>query len=239
MDEDYLCHYGVLGMKWGIRKARKKTSIFSRKSKKSKKNQNGSQKSEVKKSTTTNVKKLSDQELQNKIKRLQMEKQYRDLKKDEVSTGRRLVGEILKTSGKTLGIQLANYVGGKAINKLFGDEVIKNVGSKKNKNKKQKANNDVVSAASSVINNDSAKKRKARREKSSAFNNSAYQTWYKSATRDPYSRVVNDFFNNKNSYKKAAEAVIVDVKDVKFDAIKSLPPSNMLALPASTKKKRY
>ena len=136
MNEDYLCHHGVKGMKWGIRKNRKKTSFFSRKKNNQQKNQNGSQNVKPAKKKSTSIKKLSDQELQNKVRRLQLEKQYRDLKKDEVSAGKKLVGEILKTSGKTLGVQVANYVGGKAINKAFNDDVV-SVGKKK-KDKKDK-----------------------------------------------------------------------------------------------------
>lgn len=136
--ENYLCHHGVKGMKWGIRKSRKKTSIFSRKKKDPQKNQNGTKKSDGSNKPTkkrTSIKNLSDQELQNKVRRLQLEKQYRDLKRDEVSTGRKILGEVLKTSGKTLGIQVANYIGGKAINKAFNDEVVKNVGKKGKKSK--------------------------------------------------------------------------------------------------------
>lgn len=139
MDENYLCHHGVKGMKWGVRKSLKRTSIFSRKKKSSPKNQNGIKGQISPKKKSTNIKKLSDQELQNKVRRLQLEKQYRDLKRDEVSTGRKILGEILKTSGKTLGIQVANYVGGKAINRAFNDEVVKNLGKKKEKKKKDKA----------------------------------------------------------------------------------------------------
>lgn len=136
MNEDCLCHHGVKGMKWGIRKARKASSFFSRKSKSGKNNQN---KTETKSKSNTskkkvNIKNLSDSELQGKIRRLQLEKQYRDLKRDEVSTGRKMVGDILKTSGKTLGVQVVNYVGGKAINKAFNDDVV-NVGKKKKKDK--------------------------------------------------------------------------------------------------------
>ena len=135
MNEDYLCHHGVKGMKWGIRKVRaKSSSSLSRRSSTSKKNQNGIKKTTSTKKKTTSIKNLSDQELQNKVRRLQLEKQYRDLKRDEVSSGKKLVGEILKSSGKTLGVQVVNYVGGKAINKAFNDEVV-NVGNKKKKKK--------------------------------------------------------------------------------------------------------
>ena len=133
--EDYLCHHGVKGMKWGVRKKRKDSSssfisgrIGSRKT-----NQNKKSTSKVVKKKTS-IKNLSDQELQAKVRRLQLEKQYRDLKRDEVSAGRKIVGEILKTSGKTLGVQVVNHVGGKAINKAFGAEVV-NIGKKKKKDK--------------------------------------------------------------------------------------------------------
>lgn len=133
--EDYLCHYGVLGMKWGRRKNRQKSSNTSVK----RRNNNRKETSKVNKAPKKKrVKDLSNEELQNKIRRLQMEKQYRDLKRDEVSAGKKLVGEILKTSGKTLGVQVANYLGGKAINKAFNDEVIQ-VGKKKKDKKNDKA----------------------------------------------------------------------------------------------------
>lgn len=137
MYEDYLCHHGVKGMKWGIRKNRKKTSFFSRKSNKQKTNQNGTKKQTTPAKKKTGVKNWSDQELQSKIRRLQMEKQYRDLKRDEVSAGRKLLGDILRTSGKTVGVQVANYVAGKAINKAFNANVV-NVGKSNNNNNKKK-----------------------------------------------------------------------------------------------------
>lgn len=135
MSEDYLCHYGVLGMKWGVRKNRKKSSFFSRKAKKKQENQNGSKEEIVKAKKKVKIKDLSDSELQAKVRRLQLEKQYRDLKRDEVSAGKKVLGEILKTSGRTLGVQVANYVGGKAINKVFNDNVV-NVGNNKKQKKK-------------------------------------------------------------------------------------------------------
>lgn len=222
MDVNYLCHYGVLGMKWGVRKDRSRSSSGSSKSKRLKKTSKitgvvGSKTSKSNKKKKTNIKKLSDQALQNKVRRLQLEKQYRDLKKDEVSDGRKILGEILKTSGKTLGIQVSNYLGGKIINSLFGDEVIKNVGKKKNKKK------DKQSEVKETITFTDKKNDTVFKDKYSKYNESAYKTWYDSAKNDPYTKAVNDF-KNKKTTKQAAQAVIVNVQDVKVKDLPALPP---------------
>lgn len=85
-DEDFLEHYGKLGMKWGKRKGvhppvpggpKKRT-----------------------------VKDLTDDELKKKISRLQMEKQYKDLSKKDIGRGRKLAENVLETSLKTVGTAL-------------------------------------------------------------------------------------------------------------------------------------
>lgn len=123
---DYLIHYGVLGMKWGRRKSRTKKSSASSSKQIPKKS---STKPKAKKKV--NIKELSDSDLQKKINRLQMEKRYRDLKKDEISAGRKLVGDILMTSGKTVGVQVVNYTAAKIINSALKDEVVKTSSKKK------------------------------------------------------------------------------------------------------------
>lgn len=122
-EEDYLQHYGILGMKWGKRK--QKESSGSTRQKKSTK---------TKTSKRVNVKKLSDEELQRKIRRLQMEKQYRDLKRDEVSEGRKIAGRILSNTTTRLGSDLLYNVAGSGINKVAGTTLINTSGKKKNKN---------------------------------------------------------------------------------------------------------
>ena len=72
--DDFLQHYGVLGMKWGHRKARSKTS--SNKKPKSTKNTTTSKPKPKPKPTQ---KRLSDAELRAVVNRMRLEREYADL----------------------------------------------------------------------------------------------------------------------------------------------------------------
>lgn len=64
-----LYHYGILGMKWGRRKAKKKT-----------------------------VKDMSDDEIKQAISRLELERRYKDLNPQQVSKGKQFVNDFLNKS---------------------------------------------------------------------------------------------------------------------------------------------
>ena len=70
--DDFLQHYGVLGMKWGHRKAKSKTS--SNKKPKSTKNTTTS-----KPKPKPTQRELSDEELRAVINRMRLEREYADL----------------------------------------------------------------------------------------------------------------------------------------------------------------
>jgi|WetSurMetagenome_2_1015567.scaffolds.fasta_scaffold1001740_1 hypothetical protein len=84
-----LMHFGIPGMKWGRRKARVSTTPSSDHT-----TARGLQKK--------NLSELSNDELKTLTSRLQLEKQYKDLTKKEVSAGKKFVADVLQSSGKTI-----------------------------------------------------------------------------------------------------------------------------------------
>lgn len=91
---NYLAHYGVLGMKWGVRKKRVKQSInHHRKESRIKKER----KNAYKRRRT-----MSDEELRNRINRLQMEKQYAQLSQEDLNPGRMEAKKAMRAAKRTV-----------------------------------------------------------------------------------------------------------------------------------------
>ena len=88
--DDFLQHYGVLGMKWGHRKA--KSNVSSNKKPKSTKNTTTS-----KPKPKPKQRQLSDEELRAVINRMRLEREYADLKYR--SSSRAKVEKVVKTVG--------------------------------------------------------------------------------------------------------------------------------------------
>lgn len=98
MTQDYLIHYGVLGMKWGVRKDRNRSGgIFRKKKTRKELSVIKDRKKAVKKSKT-----LSTSELKERINRLKLEQQLRDLTESNLSPGRSAVKKILSSSGSKI-----------------------------------------------------------------------------------------------------------------------------------------
>lgn len=99
MKTNFLVHYGILGMRWGIRRTPEQLAKAS------------NSRSE------TAVSKLSDEELRRRIDRINLERRYKDLTKPEVkkksTRGREFCENLLKDVGtnvvKNLGKQVLDY----------------------------------------------------------------------------------------------------------------------------------
>lgn len=103
MDDNYLLHYGIPGMKWGVRKSKPSSGGSRKRSNSSYKKSYNKKVKQQKKNKYSDISKLSDQELRNRINRMQMERQYSSLLKDQshaVRTGKNKTDGILKQEGK-------------------------------------------------------------------------------------------------------------------------------------------
>lgn len=105
MNDHELYHYGVLGMKWGVRRKRNSSNVETVKPKKK------------------TLSEMSDDELRSKLNRLQMEKQYKDLVRTlnpkQESKAKTFVKKVLERSGENIATQTATYIMGKSVNKFL------------------------------------------------------------------------------------------------------------------------
>jgi hypothetical protein len=110
MGETSLLHYGILGMKWGVRRKNPSVQVNSHPAPVTRpklvesnpvvpdRNVSGTLRPLINVRNPPNV--YTDAELSAITKRLQLEKQYRDLTKTEVSAGKKFVNEVLQNSAK-------------------------------------------------------------------------------------------------------------------------------------------
>lgn len=97
MDQNELSHYGVPGMRWGVR--RSGASSTSSRIKKGPPSDDFKKMQDMKKRGTKN---LTTAELKELTGRMQLEKQYKDLSKAQVSKGKAYVTDLFKTTGKEI-----------------------------------------------------------------------------------------------------------------------------------------
>lgn len=124
MKEEYLVHYGILGMKWGVRRSRSQLAKLSgkarskaedwnakadeassprkanryRKNAEKKTREAEAYESKLAKRTKkkkVSVKEMSDEDLRKAVNRLQMERQYTQLSKENVSRGKSYAKKVL------------------------------------------------------------------------------------------------------------------------------------------------
>lgn len=115
-DEDYLYHYGVKGMKWGVRKDKVKTSVAKRRSQNKQIRAIKKKRRQADRLRST----LPEKELDSRIKRLEKEERLHNLTKNNVNRGRTETNKILKRVGTTLATTALIGAGGYVLSKSGG-----------------------------------------------------------------------------------------------------------------------
>lgn len=132
MTNTALAHHGIKGMKWGVRRTPEQLARASGRPVKEiagkEKGSGGAKKTASSSSGKKSLSDLSDDELRQRISRLELEKRYKDLEKADAkpksTRGRDFCVNVLETIGKNtltnIGTQAANHILGETINKLAG-----------------------------------------------------------------------------------------------------------------------
>ena len=104
-----LKHYGVLGMKWGRRKSTSSTTPTNP-------SKDHVRKTQLKKKK---ISEMTNDELKEITNRLQLEKQYKDLTRRDVTPGKKFVMDVLATTAKTTATAYATKYAAKGVESLI------------------------------------------------------------------------------------------------------------------------
>lgn len=114
MDNRVIIHAGIKGMKWGVRRYQNKDGSLTPEGKKRYSKDSVEEHDDYKKAhAKTNVKTMSNAELKEVNKRLQMESQYADLTKKKPSAGKKFVTGILVGAATGVASSYASKYAGK------------------------------------------------------------------------------------------------------------------------------
>lgn len=134
MDNNTLQHHGIKGQRWGIRRFQNRDGSLTSAGKKRRADDSDTDENKQQPAKKKLIKDMSEDELREKINRLQLEKQYANLMKETnpppSHKGRDFVMKVLEKSGENITTQLTTYALGTAVNKalagITGDDSVVN-----------------------------------------------------------------------------------------------------------------
>lgn len=96
-----LFHWGVKGMKWGVRRYQNKDGSLTPRGRKRQKELSADEKERAaRKADLKNRRTMSDADLKKKIERLKMEKEFKNLTNEDINSGKIFVNEVMSSAGK-------------------------------------------------------------------------------------------------------------------------------------------
>lgn len=96
----YIQHYGIKGMKWGVRRYQNKDGTLTAEGKKREAAKDADRAEiEDRKEAYKNRRTLSDEEINTRVRRLEQEKRFKSLTEDDIAPGRSAVKKLLHSTG--------------------------------------------------------------------------------------------------------------------------------------------
>jgi hypothetical protein len=108
--QEFIEHHGVKGMRWGVRRSRGDRSVFRERAKAAASSDKGEHRHKERTVYGKSPERLTNAQLEARIKRMDMEKRYNDLNKRDVSAGEKFATDIVTNVGKQVITNVATNV---------------------------------------------------------------------------------------------------------------------------------